>query len=86
MLLFHRDYQIQFFAMSAGYLLMFIGGLHFAFSVAISNIGGQPWIATLGLNAVTYAFISFHIMSIVGAIIARFLYYRMNMTILNVRK
>lgn len=86
MLLLQREYQNQFFAMAVGYFLMAVGGIHFAFGVANTGIGGQPWITTVSMNAITLAFISFHITSIIGAIAARFAYYRMNMTILNVRK
>lgn len=86
MLFLQREYQNQFFAMTAGYFLMFCGGMYFAFGVGNGNIGGQPWIITHSENAIALAFISFHIASIIGAIIARFVYYRMNMTILNVRK
>ncbi|CAO1419934.1 unnamed protein product [Diamesa hyperborea] len=83
MLLLQREYQNQFFAMAVGYFLMAVGGIHFAFGVANTGIGGQPWITTVSMNAITLAFISFHITSIIGAIAARFAYYRMNMTILN---
>ena len=86
MLFFQRDYQNQFFSMSAGYFLMFIGGMYFAFGVNNSSISGQPWITAYSVNAVAFAFISFHMMSIVGAVIARFAYYKINMTTLNVRK
>ena len=84
--MFQREYHNQFFAMTAGYFLMFVGGLHFGFGVANTGIGGIPWITIVSMNAITFAFVSFHITSIIGAIAARFAYYRMNLAILNVRK
>lgn len=86
MFFLQRDYQNQFFAMSSGYFLMFCGGMYFAFGVGNSRIAGQPWIATHSESAIAFVLISFHMMSIFGALIAAFAYYKTNMMILNVRK